>query len=232
MEVLSQDEIEQLLRALNAGDTEPEDFRPSADSRKISIYDFARPSRLLNIHKEKLTEVFNSFSHNLANNLIEKLSLPVQIKVASADELTYDELICSIPNSTTLVTVSMPPLKGNMLFELTDEITYAIIYRIRQKNGITKKIKSLQELYDYANPIIEKTIVDILGLLKKAWAEIIALQPELVKIVTDPQSVRLISPSDMIVVVTMNIKIEEIESIINFGMPYAVFKQVRDKLAG
>jgi len=34
-EVLSQDEIDQLLTAINAGDTEPEDFKSTADSRKI-----------------------------------------------------------------------------------------------------------------------------------------------------------------------------------------------------
>jgi len=33
--VLSQDEIDQLLTAINAGDTEPEDIRPAADRRKI-----------------------------------------------------------------------------------------------------------------------------------------------------------------------------------------------------
>ena len=43
-EVLSQDEIDQLLTAINAGD-EPEDIRPAADSRKIKIYDFKRPDK-------------------------------------------------------------------------------------------------------------------------------------------------------------------------------------------
>jgi flagellar motor switch protein FliM len=32
MEVLSQDEIDQILTAINAGDSEPEDFRPAANN--------------------------------------------------------------------------------------------------------------------------------------------------------------------------------------------------------
>jgi len=44
-EVLSQDEIDQLLTAINAGNAEPEDYNPAADSRKIKIYDFKRPDK-------------------------------------------------------------------------------------------------------------------------------------------------------------------------------------------
>ncbi|MDR1466591.1 MAG: flagellar motor switch protein FliM, partial [Treponema sp.] len=45
IETLSQDEIDQLLTAINSGDTEPEDFRPAADTRKIKLYDFKRPDK-------------------------------------------------------------------------------------------------------------------------------------------------------------------------------------------
>ena len=44
-EILSQEEIDQLLTAINAGDTEPVDFKPAADTRKIKIYDFKRPDK-------------------------------------------------------------------------------------------------------------------------------------------------------------------------------------------
>ena len=44
-EVLSQDEIDQLLTAISSGDTEAEEFRPVNDTRKIKIYDFKRPDK-------------------------------------------------------------------------------------------------------------------------------------------------------------------------------------------
>ena len=42
-EVLSQDEIDQLLTAISSGDTEADDFKPVNSARKIKIYDFKRP---------------------------------------------------------------------------------------------------------------------------------------------------------------------------------------------
>ena len=46
-EVLSQDEIDQLLQAISSGDTEDADFKPVNDTRKIKIYDFKRPDKFL-----------------------------------------------------------------------------------------------------------------------------------------------------------------------------------------
>ena len=44
-EVLSQDEIDQLLMAISSGDSETEEFKPVNDTRKIKIYDFKRPDK-------------------------------------------------------------------------------------------------------------------------------------------------------------------------------------------
>ena len=44
-EVLSQDEIDQLLMAISSGESESEDFKPVNDTRKIKIYDFRRPDK-------------------------------------------------------------------------------------------------------------------------------------------------------------------------------------------
>ena len=53
-EVLSQDEIDQLLNAISSGDTDTDEFKPVNSTRKIKIYDFKRPSKF---SKEQLRTV-------------------------------------------------------------------------------------------------------------------------------------------------------------------------------
>ena len=53
-EVLSQDEIDQLLTAINSGESEGDDFKPVNSARKIKIYDFKRPDKF---SKEQLRTV-------------------------------------------------------------------------------------------------------------------------------------------------------------------------------
>ena len=44
-DVLSQDEIDQLLNAINTGQSETDDYKAVSDTRKIKIYDFKRPDK-------------------------------------------------------------------------------------------------------------------------------------------------------------------------------------------
>ena len=55
-EVLSQDEIDQLLTAISSGESDTDDFKPVSDTRKIKIYDFKRPDKF---SKEQLRTVSN-----------------------------------------------------------------------------------------------------------------------------------------------------------------------------
>ncbi len=80
-EVLSQDEIDQLLTAINAGD-EPnyEEFKPAKDCRRIKIYDFKRPESykdtiaiyLARVSEEKINVEILSVVENYITNMLER----------------------------------------------------------------------------------------------------------------------------------------------------------------
>ena len=44
-DILSQDEIEQLLSAISTGDVQSEDFSSQDEKKKVKIYDFKRPDK-------------------------------------------------------------------------------------------------------------------------------------------------------------------------------------------
>ncbi len=44
-EILSQDEIDQLLSAISSGQSDVDEYKPVSDTRKIKIYDFKRPDK-------------------------------------------------------------------------------------------------------------------------------------------------------------------------------------------
>jgi flagellar motor switch protein FliM len=48
-EILSQEELEKLLVAIN-GEEIPEDFKPASAAKKVKMYDFARPGDPIDIY--------------------------------------------------------------------------------------------------------------------------------------------------------------------------------------
>jgi flagellar motor switch protein FliM len=87
-EVLSQDEINQLLAAINAGDAEPTDYKPEPGVRRIKIYDFKRPDKFSKEQLRTISIMHETFARLITNNLSSRLRSIVHVHVASVDQLT------------------------------------------------------------------------------------------------------------------------------------------------
>jgi flagellar motor switch protein FliM len=59
---------------------------------------------------------------------------------------------------------------------------------------------------------------------------VVDIQPHLERIETNSQYAQIISPSEMIAIVTMNIKIGNVEGLMNVCLPYITLEDTIDKL--
>ncbi len=228
-EVLSQEEIDQLLTAINAGDTEPEDFRPAADTRKIKIYDFKRPDKFSKEQIRTVSIMHETFARLTTTALSATLRSLVHVHVASVDQLTYEEFIRSIPTPTTLAIINMDPLKGNAILEIDPAVTFSIIDRLF--GGTGEGTKAQHELTDIETSVMEGIIVRILGNMREAWSQVIDLRPRLGQIDTNPQFASIVPPTEMVVLVTLETKVGDVEGMMNFCIPYLTIEPIIGKLS-
>jgi flagellar motor switch protein FliM len=228
-EVLSQEEIDQLLTAINAGDTEPDDIRPAADTRKIKIYDFKRPDKFSKEQIRTISMMHDTFARLTTTSLSAQLRSMVHVHVASVDQLTYEEFIRSIPTPTTLAIINMDPLKGNAILEIDPAVTFSIIDRLF--GGTGEGTKAQHELTDIETSVMEGIIVRILGNMREAWTQVIDLRPRLGQIDTNPQFAQIVPPTDMVVLVTLETKVGDVEGMINFCIPYLTIEPIIGKLS-
>jgi flagellar motor switch protein FliM len=228
-EVLSQDEIDQLLTAINAGDSEPEDIRPATDTRKIKIYDFKRPDKFSKEQIRTVSIMHETFARLTTTSLSAHLRSMVHVHVASVDQLTYEEFIRSIPTPTTLANISMDPLKGSAILEIDPAITFSIIDRLFGGTGEGTKVQ--RDLTDIETSVMEGIIVRILGNMREAWTQVIDLRPRLSVIETNPQFAQIVPPTEMVVLVTLETKIGEVEGMMNFCIPYLTIEPIISKLS-
>ena len=129
-EVLSQDEIDQLLSAISAGEISTEEIHQPRDQRKIKIYDFKRPERVSKEQMRALEGIHDSFSRNFGASLSALLRTIVEARVATTEQLTYSEFIHSLPNPTNFNLLTVEPLEGQMCLEISPLIIYPIIDRL------------------------------------------------------------------------------------------------------
>lgn len=67
-------------------------------------------------------------------------------------------------------------------------------------------------------------------LLREPWGNVIELDPILEKIETNSQVVQIISPNEIIALITLNIKIGNVAGMMNICIPHLVLESIMDKL--
>lgn len=229
-EVLSQDEIDQLLQAISSGEGEADDFKPVSDTRKIKIYDFKRPDKFSKEQLRTVSSMHETFSRSTTTSLSAQLRSLVHVHVASVDQLTYEEFIRSIPTPTTLAVINMDPLKGNAVLEIDPAITFTMIDRLFGGTGATGG-KVNRDLTDIEQSVMEGIIVRLLANMREAWTQVIDLRPRLGLIETNPQFAQIVQPNEMVVLITMETKIGDEEGMMNICIPYLTIEPIVSKLS-
>ena len=227
-DLLSADEIDQLLTAINSGADEPEEKKPDGDSRKIKIYDFKRPDKFSRDQLKNISIIHQNFARLAAVTTTAKCRTISHAHVASVDQLTYEEFTRSIPTPTTLAVINMRPLTGYAVLEIDPACTFAILDNILGGSGDTQ---ARHELTNIEKSIMESFIRKITGNLCEAWQPVMDLQPEPERIEINPQLVQIVPPGEMVILVSLEYKIRDVEGMINLCIPYLTVKPLLGKLS-
>lgn len=226
-ETLSQEEIDKLLKAFSTGELDADDYTAEKE-KEVKVYDFARPSKFSKEHLRTLENIFEHYGRLLYTDLPAYLRKNVQVDVMNAEALAYSEFSNALSNPVLLGIVNFAPLRGNVIMELGTNLGYAIIDRMLGGEG--EAIERKRDFTEIEIIIIERILNICVDLLREPWQNVVNLHPRLERIETNPQFAQLISPTEMIAIVTISITIGEINGLMNVCLPFITLEDVMDKL--
>ena len=228
-DVLSQNEIDQLLTAISSGDVPAAEEDAISDQRKIKIYDFKRPDKFSKDQIRTVSIMHETFARLTTTSLSAQLRTLINVRVASVDQLTYEEFIRSIPNPTTLAVIDMDPLNGSAILEIDPAITFSVIDRLFGGQGEPAKLT--RDLSEIEQSVMENVIVRILSNLRESWGQVVDLRPQLSQIEANPQFAQIVPPTEMVVLVTLETRVGEVEGMVNLCIPYLTIEPIISKLS-
>ncbi|NLC19551.1 MAG: flagellar motor switch protein FliM [Clostridiales bacterium] len=226
-DILSQHEIDNLLAALSSGELDADDYKEPSE-KQVKNYDFARPSKFSKEHLRTLNIIFEHYARLLSTNLPAYLRKNVQVEVVNSEAVQYSEFTNALSNPVLLGIVDFAPLEGNIIIELSNNLGYAIIDRLLGGGGYP--LEKVRDFTEIEHSIIERIFNICCVLLREPWANVIQLQPRLLRIETNSQFAQIISPSEMISIITLKLRIGNIDGMMNICLPYVCLEQVIDKL--
>lgn len=226
-DTLSQEEIDSLLSALSTGELNPDEL-DETDKKSVTNYNFARPSKFSKDHLRTLEIIFENYGRLLSTNLPGLLRKTVQVEVMNAEANVYSEFSNALSNPVLLGVVDFAPLEGSVVVEVATNLGFAMVDRLLGGGG--EPLERSREFTEIELIILERVLEVCTNLLVDPWASVVELEPRLERIETNSQFAQFISPTEMTAIVTMNIRIGEVEGLMNVCIPYSCVETVIDKL--
>lgn len=226
-DVLSQNEIDNLLSALNSGEFDPASSE-EVDERQIKEYDFARPSKFSKEHLRTLVFIFEHYARLLSTNLPVYLQKNVQVEVMHSEAATYQEFSNSLSNPVLLGVVNFSPLEGNIIMEMATSLGYTIVDRMLGGSG--QPLEKNRDFTEIELAIIERIMIVCTNLLVEPWQPVQQLEPVFERIETNSQFAQFVTPNEMTSIITMNLRIGNVEGLMNICIPFTVLEPVIDKV--
>lgn len=229
-EVLSQNEIDDLLNALSSGEVIPESTaNENKNNIKYKKYDVRSPKRFSKDDIRTLQLVHENYTRVISSYLTAQVRSSVHAKVELVDQVTYEEFIKSISIPTILCSYKMPPLNGTLLFETSPQFVFQILDIMLGGEGLsTYKARDFTEIEKNIIRAVDSKLIENLRI---AWEETVKVEPELISIETNPALNQTMAPNEPVAIIMMSVNINGINSMINMCIPYLAIENVLGKYA-
>lgn len=227
-DILSQSEIDKLLSAISTGVVSADEVRVE-EQKKIKVYDFKRPDKFSKDQIRTLFMLHENFARILNTYLSTHLRVLVKVEVVSVDQLTYEEFIRSLPNPSVISILSLSSLKGNIIFEMDTNVVFSIIDRLFGGMGDESKMKA-RTLTDIEETVIKNMMSKMMEGLQEAWHNVQDFKLNIESMESNPQFTQIVPSGDMVVIITLQLKVGSVEGLINICIPYIVIEPIVPKL--
>jgi flagellar motor switch protein FliM len=200
-----------------------------ARSQNIVTFDFRRPNKFSRDHVRAFQIVHETFARQLSTVLATTLRAGASCAFSKVEQLTYDEYVRSLPNPSYMVILSLNPLPGAALLQFPLPITFAAIDRLLGGTGEAASPK--RPLTEIEQNLMRSVVDRALRELEYAYETLVRVEAEIVQQEFNPQFAQIAAPSDMVLVVSFELRIGEKRGSATICVPFSTLAPVLEHLA-
>ncbi len=227
--ILSQDEVDALLKGLSDGQIEgTQETATAADN--VRNFDLTNQDRIVRGRMPTLDIINDRFAKIHRISISGALRRVLDINACQAEMIKFGEFIRTLPVPTSLHIVKMEPLRGHALFMIESRLIFNLVdcffggtgkgsYKIEGRD-----FTSIE--YRVINKVVEQVLLD----LDQAWQPVIPVSFVFVRSEINPQFATIIPPTDVVIVVRFELEMDRLMGRMAIVLPYSTIEPIRSKL--
>ena len=216
--ILSQDEIDALLSTVTEEESEVEGI-DGGQARRAVLYDFKHPNLISKEQMRLLENIHENFSRNFGVFLSAQLRMIVEIDLLAIDQLLYSEFVMSIAPPGCLYVMSIDQPEGEAIMELSPSLVIFIVEKLFGGRGSFSAATS-RPISVIEQRIMRKVIDRAASEISNVWSPITDLEVGITRFESNPEFIQIIPSAEPVVVVSLQIKIHDNKTLLNFCYPY------------
>ncbi len=224
-EVLSQQEIDQLLNNMKSGGEQQD----AVVQKEVMPFDFRLPNRISKNQLRTIRNIHENFAESLSAFLLSKLQTIVNISVISVDQIYYSEYVLSVSNPACLFTFEIKKTDIKGILEFSPDFALTLVDRLLGGNGTgtkaTKNITAIEQ--KVLTVVVEKIMSD----LKKNWLIIDNLDFAIDRFEPDIDFAQITSQSESVLLISFEILIANQPFLMNICFATYAFDTILSKLS-
>lgn len=201
---------------------------PDDAVRRLRPFDFRNPSKMAREQLRRLELTHETFQRSLGAKLSSLLRTMVRLELLAIDQVTYDEYVRAMPNPTVIGQMTMSPLPGFALIEMSTPTALTLVDRQLGGHGRTTLNRRPTELE-------ARLIADLLKEAEEALAEtfepLLPIRALVAGVEFNPNFVHGANPSEMVIVMSYSLSIVQghrTEGLLTVCYPFSMLEPVWD----
>jgi len=226
-DLLSQEEIDALLKGVDDGDFEIEidEFQDKGGAKN---YDFSSQERIVRRRIPTLEMINERFSKYLRTSLFKFLHRSPEIFISGIRIQKFSEYIRGLRVPTNLNIIRFSPLRGRALIVIEPNLIFTAVDNFFGGGGqFYNNTAEAREFTLTEMRVIQILIDMIFNDLKEAWEPVMELNFEYMSSEINPHFANIVGAEDIVVISTVNIALEGGGGDINIVMPYSMIEPIR-----
>jgi flagellar motor switch protein FliM len=229
-QVLTQEEINSLLRGLSEGEIE-EDSVESVQAQNVKKFDLANQERIIRGRMPTMELIHDRFARQFRTHLAKFLGRTCFANVGGIEMVKFGLFMKKLPLPSSLHIIRMPPLTGYALMVVSAPLVFGVIDGLFGGSGQGRVKIEGREYTPIENRLIGKVVMMALDVLKDAWAPIHPVDFVYVRSEFNPLAIAIVPPTDVVIIVTIEVELEQESTTLTICMPYSTLEPLRGKLA-
>lgn len=226
-DILSQDQIDALLKGIGSGAVEVQ--KQEGDGKKVKEYDFYSPKKFTKEQLRNVESLHENMGRLLASYFSGVMRVYSEATVMQVEEQRYYEYNNALADTTLLGIIDIFPTGPNaqeftIMIDMSSNIAFFMIDRLLGGAGAASNLT--RDLTDIEMGIMRNIFSKLTRYIKDAWCDYIDVTVTLDSVETNPRLVQIYAPEDIVVIVPFKLQLADFEGTFDVCIPAIGLEEV------